>query len=197
MRSKRGEISRRRIFRFVASWTREHGFPPSIREICHGLGFASTKAVKHHLDTLVHMGVLRRYPKRARGLTVSQPAGLPVLGRIAAGKPLAAPENYEGDFSLNDYRDCFLLRVKGDSMSGVGIRDSDLVIVRPQEMVQSGEIAAVVIDQEATIKRFRLSGKRILLCAENPNYAPVELRPGEHELRIIGKVVGLLRLGIP
>lgn len=179
---------------FVRRYVEEHGFAPSVREIGKAVGIASTRAVKYHLDVLVRQGLIERSPGQARSLRFAgRQDSLPLVGRIAAGSPVLAIENVEAQVSLSRFRDCFLLRVSGGSMTGAGIFDSDLVVVRQQETAENGEIVAALIGNEATVKRLRRDSDRIVLEPENPAFAPIVVEPGTHDFRIIGKVVGLLR----
>jgi len=190
----RDKDRRSRILEFVRTYTDEHGFAPSIREIGKAVGIRSTKAVKYHLDILVGEGLLKRAPRQARGLsTAHQPDALPLIGRIAAGSPLLAVENVEAQVSLSRFRDCFLLRVKGESMKGVGIMDNDMVVVRPQTAAENGDIVAALLGNEATVKRFRKGEREVVLEPENPEFEPIIVGPDRQDFRIIGVVVGLLR----
>jgi len=185
---------RAKILEFVRSYTEEHGFAPSVREIGKAVGVRSTKAVKYHLDVLVADGLLKRTPKQARGLsTAHQPDALPLIGRIAAGSPLLAIENVEAQVSLSRFRDCFMLKVKGESMKGVGIMDNDMVVVRPQAAAENGEIVAALLGNEATVKRFQQRQDQVVLEPENPEFEPIVVGPDRQDFRIIGVVVGLLR----
>jgi repressor LexA len=190
----RDKDRRSRILEFVRTYTDEHGFAPSIREIARAVGVRSTKAVKYHLDILVNEGLLKRTPRQARGLsTAHQPDALPLIGRIAAGSPLLAVENVEAQVSLSRFRDCFLLRVKGESMRGAGIMDGDMVVVRPQAAAENGEIVAALLGNEATVKRFRRGEREVVLTPENPEFEPIVVAEERQDFRIIGVVVGLLR----
>jgi len=190
----RDKDRRSRILKFVRTYTDKHGFAPSIREIGRAVGIRSTKAVKYHLDILVNEGLLKRAPRKARGLqTAHQPDALPLIGRIAAGSPLLAVENVEAQVSLSRFRDCFLLRVKGESMKGVGIMDNDMVVVRPQAAAENGEIVAALLGNEATVKRFQQRRGQVVLEPENPEFEPILIGPDRQDFRIIGVVVGLLR----
>jgi repressor LexA len=182
------------ILEFIRSYIEEHGFAPSVREIGRAVGISSTKAVKYHLDILVNEGLLKRTPRQARGLqTAHQPDALPLIGRIAAGSPLLAIENFEAQVSLSRFRDCFLLRVKGESMKGVGIMDNDMVVVRPQAAAENGEIVAALLGNEATVKRFQQRRGQVVLEPENPEFEPIIVGPDRQDFQIIGVVVGLLR----
>lgn len=190
----RNNDRRDRILAFVRGYAEEHGFAPSIREIGRAVGISSTKAVKYHLDILVNQGLLERTDRQARTIrTTNQSDALPLVGRIAAGAPLLAVENVESRISLTRFHDCFLLRVKGESMTGAGIIDGDMVIVRPQATAENGEIVAALIDNEATVKRFQSAIDAIVLKADNPAFEPIVIKPGRADFSIIGIVVGLLR----
>ncbi|MBM3323091.1 transcriptional repressor LexA [candidate division WOR-3 bacterium] len=190
----RDKDRRAKIFEFVRSYIEEHGFAPSIREIGQAVGIRSTKAVKYHLDILVNEGLLQRTDRQARTLRTSyQPDALPLMGRIAAGTPLLAVENVEARISLNQFRDCFLLKVKGDSMKGAGILDGDMVIVRPQSSAGNGEIIAALLDNEATVKRLHQTRHSIILEPANPDFEPIVVDTTRCDFRIIGIVAGLLR----
>ncbi len=190
----RDKNRRNRILEFVRIYTDEHGFAPSIREIGKAVGVRSTKAVKYHLDILVDEGLLKRIPRQARGISsMHQPDSLPLIGRIAAGSPLLAVENVEAQVSLSRFRDCFLLRVKGESMKGAGIMDNDMVVVRPQAAAETGEIVAALLGNEATVKRFQQRSGKVVLESENPEFESIVVSPDRQDFQLIGVVVGLLR----
>ncbi|MBM3314675.1 transcriptional repressor LexA [candidate division WOR-3 bacterium] len=190
----RDKQRRARIMEFVRAYIEEHGFAPSVREIGRAVGVSSTRAVKYHLDILVRDGLLDRTSRKARSLKTSRrPDSLPLIGRIAAGSPVLAVENVEAQVSLTRFRDCFLLRVQGQSMAGAGIFDNDLVVVRPRETAENGEIVAALIGDEATVKRFSRRNGSVVLSPENPDFQPIVLDSSQPDFRIIGVVVGLLR----
>lgn len=119
---------------------------------------------------------------------------LPLLGNIAAGKPIFANEEHEIMLET-EIRADFCLKVVGDSMIGAGIMDGDVVMIRKQPMVQNGEIAAVLIDDEATLKRFYKTDNLITLISENPAYPPIVYKPEDgRDILILGKAVGLSRI---
>ncbi|MFO7650753.1 MAG: transcriptional repressor LexA [bacterium] len=185
---------RQKMLDFIQRYTTQHGFAPSVREIALAVGIKSTRAVQYHLDILVRDGLLERQGRRARTLrTAQRPDALPLIGRIAAGSPLLAVENVESQFTLERFHDCFLLRVQGESMTGAGIIDGDLVVVRQQATAEEGEIIAALLDNEATVKRFERSGETVVLRPENPQFEPIIVDPARTDFRIIGVVVGLLR----
>jgi repressor LexA len=202
------------VFAFIVNYIDEKGYPPTIREMQVGLGIGSLRGVTIHLDALHKKGYIERLsskngPRTSRGIRVlarsTDPPRehegairLPLIGTIAAGVPLLATQNIEDTvpvplLMMRSHRsDCFLLRVKGDSMTGAHILSGDLVIIQPQTTADSGDLVAARIGEDATVKKFWRHGNRIELQAMNPNYAPIPLRTSDNAA-IIGKVVGLLR----
>ncbi|HTF57977.1 MAG TPA: transcriptional repressor LexA [Planctomycetota bacterium] len=194
-------LRQRRCLEAVLAHRRRTGLPPTYRELGRALGIASTNGVRRHLEALERKGYLRMRPT-ARGLELSEEiagaAGIPILGRIAAGRPVEALENFEGAVDMGSlygtYPEVFAVRVVGDSMMGAGIRDGDLAIVRAAPKVENGAVAAVAIDGEATVKRFYAERGAVTLVAANPRYAPRIIREDEgREVRVLGRVVGLVR----
>ena len=129
--------------------------------------------------------------------STSEPIEIPILGRVAAGAPILAEENIEDvlllDGALVRPGKHFALKVQGDSMKNAGIFDGDIVIVRHEAPVKSGEIAVVLIGEEATVKRIFPRRDKVLLLPENDDYEPIEIRPSDPETRVAGKVVGVFR----
>ena len=122
--------------------------------------------------------------------TASEGNALPLLGKIAAGQPILATEECEYFSPINDTRADFCLRVKGDSMIGAGIKDGDIVFIRKQESVDDGEIAAVLVEDEATLKRVYISNDAVTLISENPKYKPMVYTKKQcKNIRILGKAV--------
>lgn len=191
----------KQIYEFLLKNIRERGYAPSIPEIGRRFKIASTNGVSDHLKALEKKGYIRRIGKRA--LEISTPLGrpiltdareVPILGRVAAGRPLLTEENFEGFLTVAGEMargKVFALQVKGDSMIEAGILDGDRVIVKCQETAENGEIVCALIDGEATLKRFYKKGDAVTLRAENKNYAPITVSQGE--FRILGKVIGLTR----
>ena len=185
------------------------GAPPTIRELREGLSLKSLRGVTVHLDALVRKGYIQR-SRNARGIRLLRegprelagvtpvPALIPVVGRIAAGAPLLAEQHIEERIAVDPRfvpgPGCFAVRVHGDSMINAGISDGDYVMIRPQQEADNGQIVAVLIEGEATVKRFyREKGGRIRLQPENPAIEPMFLNPRDQSVRILGKVVGLFR----
>jgi repressor LexA len=195
----------RAILEYIRDIHEERGYPPSVREIGEAVGLQSPSSVHAQLATLADRGYLRKDPDRPRAIVIqmdhegvpveSKPMqNVPLVGRIAAGGPILAVQNIEDTLPLP--KDLvgggtlFALTVKGDSMTGAGIMDGDLVIIRQQPNADDGEIvAAMVGDDEATVKTLRKRGRAVVLEAQNPAYAPIE----SDEISILGKVVSVLR----
>jgi repressor LexA len=195
----------REVLEFIQGFTEAHGVPPTVREI-GGRFHVTPRAAFDHLRALERKGYLRRRStegrtSRALTLAVRPPSmhEVPILGRIAAGAPLLAEENRDGALPLDPSwvggkgDDVFGLRVRGESMINAHIVEGDLVLVRRQDHAHPGDIVVALVDGEATVKRFAREGHAVLLRPEHPTMAPIVVREGEKELRILGKVVGLVR----
>jgi len=189
----------RQILDFLILYVKEHGYPPTFREIGKHFGFLWT-ASKGHLKSLEKKGFIRINPSISRGIEIAglRTSGgltLPVIGRIKAGSPILAFEEIEAhiliDKSLFSADNAFSLRVKGESMTGAGIFDGDYVIVKPQSTIENGEIGVVLIAEEATVKRVLLEDRKIILKPENAFMQPMIYKPDE--ISIIGKVIGVIR----
>ena len=185
----------REILNFIRSFGRDKGYPPTIREIGKAFGIASTNGVRYHLDLLEKAGYIQRRGRISRGTTTSS-GTIPVLGRVAAGQPILAEQNYDGTLEpaqmFGDPQGLFALRVKGDSMIDAGIHSGDYVIVRQQEQATAGDMVVAMIDDEATVKYFRPRGQRVELVAANPKYAPIVVEAGT-DFKILGVVRGVVR----
>jgi repressor LexA len=203
------ELTRRQrdVYEFILSRIENTNRPPTIREIGQRFGMRSTGTVRDNLRALQKKGYIRQRPRSARGIELVQREDaslasgarrVPLLGRIAAGQPLLAVENIEDRIDI-DARFLgkggvvFGLRVQGDSMRDAGIFDEDIVFVRKQDTAENGDIVAVIIDEEATVKRYFHEGNRIRLQPANDTMSPLYVSPEESEVLIAGKVVGVLR----
>src|SRR5215207_904374 len=193
------------ILEFVEEYTTDHGYPPSIREIGQAVGISSTSVVDYNLRALERGGMILRDREVSRGLrTVGQPsasrplmARIPIVGRIAAGEPIEALEQHDDYLELGAGTvpdGCYALQVKGKSMIEDLIDDGDLVIIRPQESADNGEIVvALLMDQAAsgegvaTLKRLYRERDKVRLQPANAAMLPIYVEP-EH-LRVQGKVV--------
>lgn len=183
----------KKIMDVLKVWAEEYGCPPTLRELAKESGLKSTWTVRYHLKKLVDKGLINIRKNLSRGIELTRGYGIPLLGRISAGMPIEAIENIDkyinGISDLFGKKDIFGLRIRGDSMTGAGIFDGDIVIIRKQSMAENGEIIAALIENEATVKRFYRDKNSIKLVAENPKYNPVISR----NIQIIGKVIGVIR----
>ncbi len=202
------ELTRRQeeILAFVVERVHEEGFPPTLKEIAARFSLSSPNAARDHLLALERKGYLRRSAEKSRALTLdpslraaapAPPQGMPLVGVVPAGSPVLAEENFEGYVDLNELfgrgEGTFLLRVRGESMIGAGISDGDLVVVRQQAEVASGEIGVAVVGGEATVKRIFLESGTYRLQPENPAMDPIRVWAGDPEFRVAGKVIGIVR----
>ena len=188
-----------RLLQVIEDSLTKRGYVPTLQEMAHAMGIASLHGVKRHLAALERKGYLRRFPgRRAIELMhrlVPLEGSIPILGRVAAGRPLLAVENQEGVLSLGPALlgkgTHFALRVQGDSMIEEGIQEGDYVIVRQQDTADPGEIVVALLGDEATVKRLRKESQRLFLEAANAAYAPIPLTRQSPSLRILGTVVGV------
>jgi len=190
-----------KILEFVTSYMDENGYPPSIREICAGVGLSSTSTVHAHLETLKRKGLLEKADAKSRGLRVKKHdvtvenefVNVPLVGNVAAGTPILATENLERTFPIpTDFvgdTPSFMLKVKGESMIDVGIFNGDYIIVKQQAVANNGEIVVALIEDEATVKTFYKEKDHIRLQPENSTMEPIIVK----EVAILGKVVGVIR----
>jgi repressor LexA len=168
------------------------------------VGLASSSTVHAHLANLEKIGLLRRDPSKPRALelldratdavkSIVSPNGLPLVGSVAAGQPMLAEENIEEyvevPTAVGGEEGEFVLRIKGESMKDAGILEGDLVVVRPQDVATDGEIVVALVGEEATVKRFFKETDHIRLQPENVTMEPIRSK----EVKVLGKVVGLLR----
>jgi repressor LexA len=189
------------ILRFVTEQIQSRGRPPTAWEIAENFKFASATAARDHLAALERKGYveLRSGEKRGVGLTpeYKETLGLPIVGTVAAGRPILAEQNIEEYLHPDDLfpRDGahFCLRVKGDSMIGDGILDGDLAVIRQRPDFQENEIGVAIVNGECTVKRLRRQRGKILLIPANPRYDANEIDPERQEFRYGGEVVGVIR----
>ena len=189
----------RTILHFLKSFLSENGYPPTVREI--GTHFKMQwAAAKNHLKALEAKGYIRVNQYKSRGIEIlglRQTEGFmaPVVGKIRAGNPVLAVEDISShvllDKSLFPSERAFTLRVSGESMIDAGILDGDFIVVNPQNDLHNGEIGVVLIDDEATVKRFYKSKGKVTLKPENNTMEPVIYSSGS--ISILGKVIGIIR----
>lgn len=191
------------ILQYVLQYVQREGFPPSIREIGKHFEIGSLRGVTVHLDALERKGYITR-ANTPRSIKIThptyQPASrvtvLPLIGSIAAGAPILAQEQVEDlipvpNEMVRNIEGAFLLRVRGDSMSGEGILPRDLVVVRPQQNASHGDLVAVLLGDEATVKRIHFSDDTVKLMPSNPAYDPMIV--DREDARVIGRIIGLIR----
>ena len=208
----KNEISERQkeILQCIINKVKESGYPPTVREIATAVNLHSAATIHAHLTKLEKLGYIKRDPEKPRAIEVMQniysqdedlshPSEdnvvlIPVLGTIAAGTPILAEENIEEYFPVSsDFvkgtSKVFMLKVKGDSMVNAGILDKDYIVIRKQETAMNGEIVAVLLEDEATVKRFFKKANSIKLMPENDFMEPIEVK----DAKILGKVIGVVR----
>jgi repressor LexA len=192
-----------RILEVIRDFTDEHGYPPSVREIGERVGLSSSSTVQAHLKTLEKRGMITRDPTKPRALTqnvVRAPERreheygvLPIVGKVAAGSPITASENIEGEYivpaELARRHGTFMLRVQGNSMVEAAILDGDLIVVSPQPDAANGEIVVAMLDGEATVKRFFREAGRVRLQPENRTMQPIY----SDDVTVLGRVEAVVR----
>ena len=191
------------VLHFIQDFTEENVFPPSVREIAENFGI-SIKAVQDHIAALRRKGYLSQSAKRSRSLKVlkeTRPEAkkstfieVPLIGTIAAGKPLFCDENYENTLQLSkefvkDGEKYFALHVRGTSMKDAGILDGDIAIIKQSNSANDGEIVVAMIEDSVTLKRFFKEATRIRLQPENPEFKPIF----SQEVQILGILKNILR----
>ena len=189
-----------RVLAFIRRYLKRRGYAPSLIEIAEGIGITSKGTAHRHVQALAEAGAIRLISGRKRGIELVEAGqdsklSLPLLGAIAAGRPIEAISGQDrldlADYLLGDNR--YALQVKGDSMTGIGILDGDMVIIERCDSAEDNAIVVALIDdEEATLKRFkRLKSGRIKLIAENPDIRPMTFAP--KRVRIQGVLVCQLR----
>ena len=213
----RDRISKRQmaIYEYICSYTRERGYPPSVREIGAAVGLASPSTVHMHLKVLQERGLIKRDSKKPRTIEVvddqrsgsqqsvnlvspvqdvsSNSMSLPLIGRVAAGTPILAEQNVEETLTLPTSivgdDSSFILKVHGQSMIKAGIFDGDYIVVKEQNDAHDGEIVVALIDDSATVKTFYREKDRVRLQPENDTMAPIYVT----NPIILGRVTALIR----
>lgn len=190
------------VLTFISTYTQENEFPPTVREIGDHFGI-SLRAVQDHIAALQKKGFLSQSQKRSRSIRVLMDKNrdpmplvskVPMLGTVAAGKPLLCEENLDGYVNLTEPfvrpgKSYFALRVRGTSMINAGILEGDLAIVEQAETAVDGQIVVAVLDDAITIKRYYRESDRVRLQAENPAFAPIY----SQEVRIVGILSNIVR----
>lgn len=189
------------VLELLRSFIEERGMPPTRAEIAKALGFRSANAAEDHLRALERKGVIDLCRGTSRGIRLRDSLrvqmGIPLIGRVAAGRPILAEEHiearYQIDPALFSPRPHYLLQVKGMSMKDAGILDGDLVAVHRTPDIRNRQIVVARLDDEVTVKRYRQVGKQVWLLPENEDFEPIEIDLSEQTMVIEGVVVGVLR----
>ena len=207
-----------RVYSYIRNYIEKNQISPSVRDICAGVGLKSTSSVHTYLKQLDSQGIIEYRPGLRRAIVIKQSSDdvepissesaevtsinefrrVPVIGKITAGVPILAHEDYSDSFlvsrSIIGDSEAFMLKVRGNSMINAHILDGDLIIVRKQNTCEEGDIIAALIDEEATVKRFGKMNGIPYLFPENDDYSPIPFNT--EGCRILGKVVGLHRYSI-
>ncbi|MFZ1126271.1 MAG: transcriptional repressor LexA [Candidatus Baltobacteraceae bacterium] len=190
-----------RILEVIRDFTHQRGYPPSVREIGERVGLSSSSTVQSHLKSLEKRGLISRDPTKPRALITNDVRRerppeyglLPIVGKVAAGTPITAAENVEGEWvvpaELARKAGSFVLRVQGDSMIEAAILDGDLIVVAPQPDARNGEIVVAMLDGEATVKRFFRESGRVRLQPENRAMEPIYAA----DVTVLGRVEAVFR----
>ena len=191
------------ILDFIKSEILSKGYPPAVRDICEAVHLKSTSSVHSHLETLEKNGYIRRDPTKPRAIEIMDDSfnlsrrevvNVPMVGTVAAGQPILAQEHIEGYFPIPaEYKpntDCFMLKVKGESMINAGIFDGDYIMVRQQNVASNGEMIVALVDDSATVKTFYKENGHYRLQPENDSMDPIIV----DDVQILGKVCGVFRI---
>lgn len=184
------------VLDFIKEYLSKQGSPPTRAEIARALGFRSVNAAESHLQALAKKAVIRLIPGAARGIQLLD-EGLPVIGRVAAGRPVLATVHIECRIAVE--RDLFhpaadyLLRVQGESMVDAGIVEGDLLAVHKTQSARHGQIVVARLDDEVTVKRLYRRNGQLLLNPENKAFEPIRIDQKRQEFAIEGIGVGVLR----
>ncbi|MGP3593631.1 transcriptional repressor LexA [Vagococcus sp. WN89Y] len=190
------------VFDLIRDRISQTGMPPTRAEIAQQLGFRSPNAAEEHLKALARKGVIEIVSGASRGLRLlveEEVAGLPLIGRVAAGEPLLAQQHIEGHYQVDPalfkpHAD-FLLRVSGMSMKDIGIMDGDLLAVHKTQDVRNGQVVVARIEDEVTVKRLKKQGNTIELLPENTEFSPIVVDLRDQNFTIEGLAVGVIRNG--
>jgi repressor LexA len=193
----------RQILKLIQQCIAENGMPPTRAEIAQEFGFKSANAAEEHLRALQRKGVIDLIPGASRGIqlkdSLREQLGLPLIGRVAAGKPILAEEHIEARYQIDPKffqpKAHYLLKVRGMSMKDIGILDGDLVAVHRTPEVRNRQIVVARLDDEVTVKRYKQEGRVVWLLPENEEFEPIRVDMKEQSLVIEGVVVGVLRQG--
>lgn len=193
------------ILLYIKSEIQRQGYPPSVRDICKGVGLKSTSTVHSYLEKIESKGYIRKDPTKPRAIEIldrnedsllvsKKTLDVPILGKVTAGAPILAVENIEDTYpiplELVEGHDVFMLKIQGESMIDAGILSGDLVLVKKQSSANNGDIVVALIEDEATVKTFYKEKDMIRLQPENQFMSPILTK----DVSVLGKVIGLYRI---
>ena len=204
-----------RVYNYIAESIARQGYAPSVREIGEALGLKSPSTVHFHIKHLEELGLIEKGAGKGRAIALKNPPQaevpapapapaaedeggpasrrrVPIVGNVAAGSPILAQECIEDYLTFDTGghdEEYFALRVRGESMLGVGILPDDLVVVHRQSIAQNGQIVVALLGDEATVKTLKRKGSEVWLLPANPDYQPIDGR----ECTILGRVVAVVR----
>ena len=193
--SEKSKSKMQAVLQYINEYNAEHGFSPTVREICTKLNIKSTASAYYYIEKLTDEGYLSKSPNKNRAVNFKKNSSvnIPLIGTVTAGQPIFAYENYEDYFCFpaDTFKgtDLFMLNVQGDSMIDAGIHNGDKIVVRKQETADNGDIVVALIDDSATVKRFFMRNGVCVLHPENEAYADIIAE----NVVILGKVIGLVR----
>lgn len=194
-------LRQQQILQLIRDAVSERGSPPTRAEIAQAFGFRSPNAAETHLRALARKGAISLDEGRARGIRLTEPPGMALIGRVAAGSPILADAHVQGRYQIDPAlfspRADYLLRVHGQSMRDAGILDGDLLAVHATAEARNGQIIVARLSDEVTVKRLLRQGNRVELLPENPDFTPIVVNTERDPLVIEGVVVGLIRNGTP
>lgn len=199
-----GKISKKQseILEYIKSQIINKGYPPSVRDICEAVNLKSTSSVHSHLETLEKNGYIRRDPTKPRAIEIiddnfnlvrREVVNVPIVGKVAAGEPILAVENVESYFPVPTEfmpnEQCFMLKVKGESMINAGIFDGDTILVEQCQTASNGDMVVALVEDSATVKTFYREADHIRLQPENDTMDPIIVP----DCQILGRVFGVFR----
>ena len=187
----------KKVLRFIEDYILTNGYPPTYREIASFMGINTPRGVQQHLKALEKKGVLKLIPGKARGIQIiKKPATFPLIGITSAGMPIDSEPIYDEMFTIDPklagQEEGFMVKVKGDSLVGIGIYDGDMVLISQKGYPTNGDIVLAKINGEITLKIFYKTKEKAVLKAANPSYRDIEIHEEDH-FEIIGKATLVIR----
>jgi repressor LexA len=191
----------REVLNFISGYIKENSYPPTIREVADYFEI-SVKGAYDHVTALKKKGKILIGDKRSRTMTVVRDGteetegftNVPILGVVAAGRPIFAEENFDGTYPIHQSflkknKQYFGLRVEGDSMCDIGILDNDMALIQKQQTAKNGDVVVALVDEAVTLKRFFKEAQRVKLMPENKAYRPIY----SQNVKVLGKLAYVIR----